>query len=228
MALARRKPRVRTLTLSATIDVVAIDSNYEEVTRQGFDYREKNVYPYLESKGFTVVRRQGKMARRVYTTEACTKPGTDYITGIGHGLDDAYTGDWGDIIFKVGSYDAAEVAGKVIHFVSCQTAAKLGPDFIKKGCLAFFGYDINFSFSKELADLFFECDSEIDRAFADGLSAGDVHDRVMKVFERNITALKATGKSGDSYWAAVLATNMDHLRSPSIDTMFGSKSARLG
>jgi hypothetical protein len=227
MAKAARK-RTRKLTLSITVDVVAIDSNYDAVTKGGFAYRQANVYPYLESKGYSINRKQGQMARRKYTAEACSNPATDYITGIGHGRYDTFTGDWGDVILKVGEYDAAEVKGKIVHLLSCQTASKLGRDMVSKGCSAYFGYDVDFTILDEYDDLFYECDSEVDRAFADGLSAGQVYDRVKSLFQKRIADLRATGKSGDGYAASVLETNFNHLMTPSVDPSFGSQTARLG
>ena len=57
-----------------------------------------------------------------------------------------------------------------------------------------FGYDEDFVFVPADQDVFFECDSEIDRAFADGLSAAEVYDRVKALFASGppIFALKAS------------------------------------
>ncbi len=52
--------------------ILAIDSSYDKITQASYVYRNRHVYPYLESKGFEVVRCQGKLARRVYVQgEAC-------------------------------------------------------------------------------------------------------------------------------------------------------------
>ena len=96
--------------------------------------------------------------------------------------------------------------------MSCQTARDLGPDFVRNGCRAYFGYDENFTYYMSAKDTFLECDSEIDRAFADGLSAAQVYERVKLLFDRNIADLRAAGKL---YQAAALEFDRDHLRSPS-------------
>ena len=81
-----------------------------------------------------------------------------------------------------------------MHFSSCETAANLGPDFVKNGCLAFFGYDEDFVFTMADRDIFFECDSEIDLAFADGLTAAEVYDRVGKLFAKRVADFRVQGK----------------------------------
>ncbi len=225
MAESKHKGRrSRTRSMSIDIQVLAIDSNYEPVTKAGFDYREKHVYPYLSQKGLTITKKQGALARRIYVAPECRKPGIDYLTGVGHGLYNTYTGSYGDEIFRVGDYSSEESEGKIVHFLSCQTAGQLGPDFVNHGCKAYFGYDENFTFIPKYQDIFFECDSEIDRAFADGLTAGEVNDRVIALFNKRIDELD---RSGNSYVASILEFDRDHLRSPASGKEWGSKSVRL-
>jgi hypothetical protein len=206
------RARTKRLSLTLHLTVLGIDSNYEPVTLAAFQYREKSVYPYLQSKGFVVKKFQGPLARRHYVAPEATKPGVEYLTGVGHGSYNIYTGDHGDIIFQVGNYHPDEVKGKIVHFLSCQTARNLGPDFVRNGCRAYFGYDENFTFQMDDSDTFFECDSEIDKAFADGLSALQVYDRVRRLYDQRIADLRAAGKL---YVAATLEFDRDHLRCPS-------------
>ena len=44
--------KVQTLTVPVT--VVGIDSNYEPATLAAYQYREKHVYLYIASKGYTI------------------------------------------------------------------------------------------------------------------------------------------------------------------------------
>lgn len=216
--------RQRKFTLELDVMVVAIDSNYEPVTEAAFNYRQKHVYPYLEKQGFKIVRCQGQLARRYIVAPEVAKPNVDYLTGVGHGLANLYTGDQGDVIFQVGQYSQEEVNPKVVHFLSCQTARELGPDFVKHKCRAYFGYDVNFTFTWDDADIFFECDSEIDRAFADGGEAGKVFDRVKKLYEKRINELRNAGKD---YTASTLETDLFHLCAPSVDARWGDQKAKL-
>ena len=147
--------------------------------------------------------------------------------GVGHGSPTTFTGHFYDVVFEVGNYSAAEASGKIVHFLSCETAADLGPDFVRNGCLAFFGYDEDFVFTVADQDAFFECDSEIDRAFADGLTAAEVYDRVEKLFAKRVANFRAQGKYTE---AATLESDLDCLRCPSSPpggTAWGSEQAKL-
>ena len=178
-------------TLTVPVSVLGIDSNFEPATLAAYNYREKYVYPHLASKGYSIDKCQGPMAKRIYVAPKAQQPGVVYITGVGHGSYNTYTGHYYDPIFQVGNYSAAEAKGKIVHFLSCETGRDLGPDFVKNGCLAYFGYDEDFVFTKADQDVFFECDSEIDRAFADGLTAAQVYDRVKSLFVQRAADLRA-------------------------------------
>lgn len=217
--------RSRVVSLDIPVTIVGIDANFEPITQAGFQYRQTNVYPYFQSKGFTPQLCQGSMARRVYVAPPARQAGVLYITGIGHGTPDTFTGDYYDAVFSVGNYAPEESQGKIIHLISCQTALKLGPDFVLHGCKAFFGYDVDFTFFMDIANMFFQCDSEIDRAFADGLTAADVYTRVINLFNQNIAALRA---QGSNYKAAAMESNRDHLRAPTSGSQWGDPSATLG
>jgi hypothetical protein len=219
-----RAKRRKTRSVEVEVVVVGIDSNYEPVTKAGWEYRKKHVYPYLQKNGFKVTRFEGKLARRYLVAPEVAKPNVDYVTGVGHGLEDLYTGDYGDQIFKVGQYSPEESRGKIAHFLSCQTARRLGPDFVVHGCRAYFGYDVNFTFTWDSSAVFFECDSEIDRAFGDGLAAGQVYRRVYNHYTKRIDQLRAAGKD---YVAATLETDRDHLCAPSVANHWGDKKAKL-
>ena len=228
MAKRAAKALVPKAASVSTIQVLAIDSNHEPITKPVYDYREAVVYPYMTSRGLVITKLQGSLARRHYVVEEATKPDVQYLTGVGHGLFDTYTGDYGEILFQIGHYDAAEVEGKIIHLISCQAGRDLGPDFVKNGCQAFFGYDENFSYLADKQELFFECDSEIDKGFADGLTAEEVFVRVKQRYDDKIEELETNGSQKSLYTASFLETNRDHLRCPSSGgKKWGDTSARL-
>ena len=223
-AKKRSAKRTRRVEREEDLSVLAIDSNYEPVTKAAFAYREQHVYPYLASKGLSLVRCQGLMARRIYAAQEARRTDIIYITGVGHGSYTTYTGDHYDPIFSVGHYQPEESADKIVHFLSCQTAAQLGPDFVSHGCKAYFGYDENFTFYMNYSDTFFECDSEIDLAFADGLTAEEVYDRAIALYNERIADLEL---AGHDYVASVLEYDRDHLRAPSVDSRWGDRLARI-
>lgn len=218
------RPNKKTRTFEMEVTVVGIDANHEEVTKAAYDYRQAHVYPYVLEKGYTLVRLQGQLAYRVYVVAEVVKPAVDYLTGVGHGNYDVYTGQYNNPLFQVGHYAPAEAMGKIVHFLSCETAARLGPDFVKNGCRAYFGYDENFTFVMAHANIFFECDSEIDRAFCDGLTAAQVHERVIGLYNKRITELR---QAGSLYVAATLEYDRDHLRNPVTGAQWGDPNAKL-
>jgi hypothetical protein len=204
-----------------SVGVLGIDSNFEPLTRAAYAYRQQHVYPYLESKGFTIFT---PPAQPMAVIGDVGKSNVLFVTGVGHGLADAYLGDKYVPIFQVGQYAAADANQKIVHFLSCLTAVALGPSFVGNGCQAYFSYDSFFSYPPGQADTFFECDSEIDLAFADGLSAQQVHARVVALFNKRIADLQAAGN-----WsaAATLEFNRDALRSPASGSKWGDPGATL-
>jgi hypothetical protein len=194
------------------------------VTALVCDYREKHVYPVIERSGFGIIRRQGALARRHYVAPEARKQSVMFMTGVGHGFEDTYTGDYSDTVFKIGEYDREEVTSKIVHFLSCQTARRLGPDFVRNGARAYFGYDENFTYFEEHAASFLECDAEIDIALAGGNTARQAANRARAKYDDNIAKFIAAGKL---YVAATLQYNRDHLRSPLSDPAWGDPNAKL-
>lgn len=220
-------PRKRKPPKKMNKTILAIDANFDPITRAPFVYREENVYPLFQNNGFTVIRRQGSSARRNEVASQARKPEVVYLTGVGHGFPNSYTGDNLDPVFSVGNFTPAEAAGKIVHFLSCETAAGLGPDFVAKGCRAYFGYSDNFTYPPNLAEIFFDCDSEIDRGFANGLTADQVFQNVLARFQQHIDQLKSTGDSGDLFNASVLEVDLRLLRAPSVAVEYGDPNAKL-
>lgn len=218
--------------------VLAIDSNYDDITAAAFNYRQLHVYPYIREKGFNIERCQGKLARRHYVASAARKQNVKYITGVGHGSEDTFTGDQGIPIFSIGNYNLEESDGKIIHFLSCKTALQLGSDLVQHGCRAFFGYDVDFTVILETPDIFFECDSEIDRAFADANNAEEVYNCTKQIYENRIKeysdkwieALLSDNEreaQQSKYIWKWIEVNLNHLCCPSINERWGDSQAKL-
>ena len=219
--MASRRKTMR-LTLGKTI--LAVDSDYDGATKLGADFRAHNVYPRFEATGFEVRMRRGQMARRHFVADDAKRPEIVFVTGIGHGFDNVYTGDQQQPLWAVGQYDAAEAEGKVFHLLSCKTARRLGPDLVDKGALAFFGYDENFVFQQEVADAFFECDSAIDLALAEGATTAQAYERAIELYNQKIDEYDAAGKP---YVASLLETDRDHLCAPPVDAIWGDAKTSL-
>jgi hypothetical protein len=212
---------------SASIIALAIDPRYDVVTAATHRYRTKVLYSYIRKKKKNIRLRKcvRTQASRQHVEVAVQKPGVGYVTGGGHGSSEAYRGQGDIAVFEVGYYEPKEVKGKIVHFLSCRTGRGLGPDFVRNGCRAFFGYDGDFAFHPDESEPFLKCDCEIDKAFADGLSAARVYRRVMKLYDKEIKKMRAAGKC---YKAATLTANRDMLCCPSSGgRKWGSRRARL-
>ena len=109
------------------------ENTTDSVTSQATSYRFNNVHPAFRTRGFNNVINQGVNDDRHHFVEAVNANRVTYISGVGHGSPTTYTGHLGSPILRVGSYNAAEVKGKIIHFLSCQTAKTLGADLVNSG-----------------------------------------------------------------------------------------------
>ncbi len=90
-------------------------------------------------------------------------PQSDIIIGMGHGDENAFTGQNEALILEVGRYDPREVEGKIIKLLSCQAGVALGPDLIRNGAACFMGYT---------DDYVWVCDADLaSRPWADEMAA---------------------------------------------------------
>lgn len=222
--MTKKPVRQRHAVQKLPAKVLGVDSNYEPVTAAAERFRTKYVYPHYVSKGYAVERRKGAMARRAFVAPAAKAKGVCCLTGVGHGNYDLYTGHLGSIIWQVCQYDPDEVTPKIVHLLSCRTAAELGPDMVAKGALAFFGYSENFTFIPKTQKAFFACDSEVDRALADGETAAQVHERTVQAFE---TAIERFREAGDMETVKWLLWDLEHFCSPVKHSMFGDPKSQL-
>lgn len=178
-----------------SVNILEVESNYEDVTYIGYNFRvRKYVNPYFTQKGYTIIPLFGNDATRQKFAQCCLLPDVCFISAFGHGYDNLFTGQHGEVLWQTGSYDPREPQGKIVHLMSCLTARQLGPDLIDKGGRVYFGYEESFVFmhtlgvtdplNDPLADTFFECDSQTDRLIADGVAASAVYDRVKELFRQ--------------------------------------------
>jgi len=206
--------------------VVMIEADYDDYTKPAFKYRKKHVYKHLRNRGFKIKLLRGTKARRRSASEAAKKANVAFLTGSGHGYANSFTGYETAYIFEVGNYQRAESNPKIAHFLSCYTALQLGPDFVRNGCRAYFGYTEAWAWPEHDADAFFRCDSRIDLALADGEPAGRALELARKEFDRTIRELNQ--QKGDSYSAGMLEDLRDHLCGPSKNAgQYGDPAARL-
>ncbi|GAJ08243.1 unnamed protein product, partial [marine sediment metagenome] len=120
-------------------------SDFDLPTRSASGYCLRWICPRVEP-----VQLFSMLVRR--TPFRLSAPQSDIIIGVGHGSEDAITGQNEAQILEVGKYDPREVEGKVIKLISCQTGVKLGPDLIRNGAASFAGYEDDYLWEMD-ADL---------------------------------------------------------------------------
>lgn len=206
--------------------VVTVDSDRDDETTVCLEHREDELYPDLRDEGATLRGFGSTQAVRAQVAQALADPGVSFLSGSGHGLERQFTGQDGAAVLAVGAYSPVEVRNKIVHLLACHTAVELGPDIVRSGCQAFFGYDVAFLLPANAADLrlFLDCDAEIDRALVEGDSAEEAYDRAYDVYT---TAIFSLFRAGKPHLAATLQQLRDHLCAPSVDAKYGRTDARL-
>jgi hypothetical protein len=211
-----------------SLSILEVEANYESVTYIGYKFRvEKYVSPYFLQSDYNVLTLFGDDATRDKFAPYCKLPDVVYISGFGHGHDNRFGGQHGEILWEVDSYDPTEVQDKIIYLMSCRTAKELGPDLVYEGAKAYFGYEDNFVFlhiptitdplQDPIADVFFQCSSNVDRRLVDGQSAGTVYDETKEMFREKYEQYLAT----EPDVAMTLLHDLNCFR------MFGDQDARL-
>ncbi len=175
------------------------ENTTDSVTSPFAAYRIAQVHPVFAARGFNVVVNSGVNDTRTNFVTTAKKSLTVYLSGIGHGNYTLYTGHAGCHILEVGAYDPAEVKDKAIHFLSCRTAAQLGPDTVTRGAKCYAGYNENFTFVWDdpstpinEVDLFKRCDSTFDIWMANGHTAQQSFNAAIATFNASIALVPGT------------------------------------
>lgn len=179
---------------------VFAENTTDYVTTPFAQYRIKNVHPVFAARGFVNVVFTGTNDVRANFAPAAKNGLVVYLSGIGHGAYDRFTGHMNSALLKVGDYDPAEVKDKSMHFLSCQTAKTLGPDTIAKGARSYGGYVENFILqwddpstpAKNEFELFARSDSTWDIMMANGATALQAYEGTVQAFNAAISQVPNT------------------------------------
>jgi hypothetical protein len=216
------KPVKKCIKLRLRTRVLFCENTTDGVTTPFANYRIKNVHPVFVARGFSKVALTGTDDIRQNFVPQAKNGLTVYISGIGHGNYSVYTGHAGNHILEVGHYDPAEVKPKSIHFLSCQTASKLGPDTVSKGANSYAGYTENFILMWDNSStpvneflLFAKSDSTYDVMMANGATAKQAYEATVKAFNAAIAQVPNTVA------ATYLTWDRDHLK------LLGNPSAKI-
>jgi len=193
------KPVRKCIYLKVPNRVLFLENTTDAVTTPFANYRIAVVHPAFQARGFTVQVLKDHDDIRANFVPLAKNSLLVYIGGIGHGNYTLYTGDGGNHILEVGAYDPAEVKGKGIHFLSCETAAQLGPDTVTKGALFYDGYTENFTFVWDDPNtrvnetlLFEKADSTFDLWIAAGATAQQAYAAKTQAFNAAIAQVPGT------------------------------------
>jgi hypothetical protein len=206
--------RGKCVYLKLTNQALFCENTTDAVTTPFANYRIANVHPVFQARGFGVIVLQGVEDVRANFVPKAKGALTVYIGGIGHGNYDVYTGHWGDHILHIGDYDATEVKGKAIHFLSCRTARDLGPDTVANAANCYTGYTENFVLvwddgttpAVNEFELFARSDSTFDLAMVNGATALEAHKATIQAFNAAIAEVPNTVA------ATWLAWDRDHFK----------------
>jgi hypothetical protein len=190
------------------------ENTTDSVTKPFAEYRIANVHSVFKTRGFSVVSLDGALDVRANFVPQAKKVLTTYLGGVGHGNYNVYTGHGGDHILEVGLYEAAEVNGKAIHFLSCRTARDLGPDAAANGARCYAGYSENFILQWDDGstqavnefELFARSDSTNDIMMANGATAQEAYDATIQAFNA------AAAQVPNTVAATYLTWDRDHFR----------------
>ncbi len=202
--------------------LLALEANDDTPTRGAYAYRDQHLYQSLSAPDAVVLR--GPLARRALFANRATTLAPAYVVGVGHGDEDTLMGYAEEPILEPGLYQPAEVAGRIVHLLACETARKLGVDLVRQGARAFFGYDWLVLVHEEILDDFLECDTAIDTALLAGSTVSEAYQEAVALFDAHISRLKA---EGSLMKAALMETNRDSLMCPVTDHRLGNPDARL-
>lgn len=193
------KPGQKYIWLKLVSKALFCENTTDGVTAPIANYRINNVHTVFATRGYTVTTLTGVNDDRTNFIPKARDTLTVYIGGVGHGNYNLYTGHAGNHILEVGVYDDEEVELKALHFLSCRTAAQLGPDTITHGAKCYAGYTENFTFVWDDSNtpvnefnLFMQADSTFDIMMANSTTAQQAYDATRQAFNAAINQVPNT------------------------------------
>jgi hypothetical protein len=109
---------------------------------QGFN-ATGHVLKQASDSGWTVFDASDENANAEYVYQSIDSNDPGVIYGFGHGNEGRYTAQHREDIFNTSSCD--KVKGRIVYLLSCLTANALGPEIMKKGALAYAGFNISWT-----------------------------------------------------------------------------------
>jgi hypothetical protein len=212
------------------ISVLCIDADWDVVTKYGRAFRDKFVFTNSDKDflDLDIKHLRGSNAIQPGVDKYLKTNPIQYISGMGHGLYDTFTGFHDKPIWSA-SQDLSLLKGVIVHLLSCQTGASLGREMVAQGALAFWGYTVSFSFFRQdpppsdmdtdnVAAPFLKMDCLIDRGILGRKTASQIYNAIEEYVADLYPQL-------EFHQQAILLDNYLHLVCPV--TVWGDPNAML-
>jgi len=172
------------------------------------------------SFGFKILDLKGNKANRVNFASYVNKQQPSIIFFNGHGSKDSICGYNNEVIIERNNNESL-LKGSIIYARCCDAAKQLGLDCVKKGALAFIGYNrkyiLGFSnshttrpLSDPVAKLFLEPSNLIPKSLLKGNTVGEAHQKSQRAMLKNFRFMISSSASEDQRDAApYLWANID-------------------
>ena len=160
--------------------------DHDPATREGHKWFAKVLEFALEKEEFSVYDLEGSGASEYNFTNFIKQYDPLYITGIGHGNAQEYTGWQNKTLLKVG-YNEILCKDRVIYLLSCSTGKQLGQSLINNGALAYLGYKEDFVlFLGKEGEGFGNASNQISFSLITGKNSLEAMEDSIKVWNQNI------------------------------------------
>lgn len=179
------------------MDVLYLETDHDPVTKQVHGARRK-VFTLMGAGSEVHLFGPSATTANFIVTCGSNRRWT-LFSGLGHGDPDAFEG--------YGHKDVADVRDtprtmaffveKIVHLYSCNTAKSLGPEMVKKGAIAFVGYNdyVIIASSASLEELFVSVSAVVDRSILAGDSHTTTKAKADAEYQRVRTVLTAAGSA---------------------------------
>lgn len=175
------------------------------------------------SKGIKYVDLLGDKANKSRVKSALKKAKARLVVFNGHGTRDSILGFKNETLIN-DKESIALLKDKVVYAIACDSAAKLGPECVKKGTCAYIGYKLPFMIlsnpnkgfkplEDELIKPVLEASNEVVRTLLKGKSAGEAYsrsqfkfDHYIQKYERDCAPIEAQNLLPVLYWNKMAQT----------------------
>jgi len=183
--------------------VLVVDSDWDRVTHICRVFRDAKAKIASSPGVQSTFLHQSAVTSHAFR-KALSDGTPDFVSAVGHGKFDRFEGYGGAVLWEVGKIQKAEVEGRMIHLLSCKTAAELGSEIVKLGAKLFAGYREDWWIVPEmgnkkiwkasdsdllgdrLLNTFMEIATEVDRLILQQLPVNELSAKIVDMYEEAI------------------------------------------